>query len=420
MGASGMITIPYVFLLMLLLSILIGLSLILIGDTYIRKEYKQIILMIIVLVISLMLQNYFEYRLATDWTNRKWRTIVSIYGYSVRPVLIVLFYYTILDRKKMLLSWILVCVNAVIYLTSLFSPIVFSISQKNHFMRGPLGYTCHIITFLLLANLLLLTIKKTVFTDKLGAWIPFFNTLLIILAVILDSVGNRLYPISLLTVAVSVACILYYSWLHLLFVREHEHDLEAQHRIQIMISQIQPHFLYNTLSTIRALCRKDPEMAAEITEKFGSYLRQNLDSLSLTGLIPFQKELEHTMTYTDIEMVRFENIDVEYDIRETEFSVPPLCLQPIVENSIRHGVRIREQGRIRVSTDRKEGYYEIRVEDNGVGFDVSHMKEADESHIGIRNVRERIESMCKGQLIIESRKDEGTTVRILIPTEDKR
>ena len=161
-------------------------------------------------------------------------------------------------------------------------------------------------------------------------------------------------------------------------------------------------------------------MAAEITEKFGSYLRQNLDSLSLTGLIPFQKELEHTMTYTDIEMVRFENIDVEYDIRETEFSVPPLCLQPIVENSIRHGVRIREQGRIRVSTDRKEGYYEIRVEDNGVGFDVSHMKEADESHIGIRNVRERIESMCKGQLIIESRKDEGTTVRILIPTEDKR
>ena len=72
-------------------------------------------------------------------------------------------------------------------------------------------------------------------------------------------------------------------------------------------------------------------MAAEITEKFGSYLRQNLDSLSLTGMIPFQKELEHTMTYTDIEMVRFENIDVEYDIRETDFSVPPLCLQPIVE-----------------------------------------------------------------------------------------
>ena len=420
MGASGMITIPYVFLLMLLLSILIGLSLILMGDTYIRKEYKQIILMIIVLVISLMLQNYFDYRLATDWTSRTWRTIVSIYGYSVRPVLIVLFYYTILDRKKMLLSWILVCVNAVIYLTALFSPIVFSISEKNHFMRGPLGYTCHIITFLLLANLFLLTIKKTLHKDKLGAWIPLFNTLVIILAVILDSMGNGLSPITLLTGAVVVACILYYCWLHLLFVREHEHDLEAQHRIQIMISQIQPHFLYNTLSTIRALCRKDPEMAAEITEKFGSYLRQNLDSLSLTGMIPFQKELEHTMTYTDIEMVRFENIDVEYDIRETDFSVPPLCLQPIVENAIRHGVRIREQGRIRVSTDQKEGYYEIRVEDNGVGFDVSHMKEADESHIGIRNVRERIESMCKGQLIIESRKDEGTTVRILIPTEDKR
>ena len=220
---------------------------------------------------------------------------------------------------------------------------------------------------------------------------------------------------AVLSVTLVSACALFYIWLHLRSVREHERDLMDVQRIRIMMSQIQPHFLYNTLATIKVLCRKDPEMAAEITDKFGAYLRQNLDSLGQSERIPFNKELSHTRIYTDIEMVRFDTIRVEYDIQDSGFSVPPLTLQPLVENAIRHGVRIREEGIVRVRTRRAGDWHEITVEDNGAGFDAETLAALDDSHIGIRNVRERVEKMCGGSLTIESRIGEGTTATIRIP-----
>ena len=200
-------------------------------------------------------------------------------------------------------------------------------------------------------------------------------------------------------------------------MREHERSLHAEQRIQIMMTQIQPHFLYNTIATFKALCRKDPERAAELADKFGVYLRQNLDSLGVTGNIPFQKELEHTRLYTEIEMVRFENIRVEYDIADDGFDLPPLTLQPMVENAIRHGVRSRRDGLVRVVSRRRETCHEIVIEDNGIGFDPNAMESTENGHIGIRNVRERIEQMCSGMLILESKVGEGTTVTIRIPAK---
>lgn len=202
--------------------------------------------------------------------------------------------------------------------------------------------------------------------------------------------------------------------------REHEKALQAEQRIQIMMTQIQPHFLYNTIATIRALCRRDAKKAGEVAEKFGDYLRQNLDALGTVGLISFRKELEHTQIYAEIEMVRFENIRVQYEVRDDQFSLPPLTVQPLVENAIRHGVRIREEGIVKVSAWRDENTHVIEVWDNGTGFDVKKIEEADNSHIGIRNVRERIEKMCGGSLKVESRMDEGTTVTITIPINEVR
>ena len=159
-------------------------------------------------------------------------------------------------------------------------------------------------------------------------------------------------PLSFLTMAIVISCLFYYIWLHLQFVREHEDDLKAKQRIQIMRTQIQPHFLYNTIATFKALCRKNPEQAAEVADKFGAYLRQNLNSLDMPGRIPFEKELQHTKLYAEIEMVRFDNIRVEYDIQDSDFTLPPLTLQPMVENAIRHGVRIRKDGMVRVLTQK--------------------------------------------------------------------
>ncbi|MBR3545070.1 MAG: histidine kinase, partial [Oscillospiraceae bacterium] len=190
-------------------------------------------------------------------------------------------------------------------------------------------------------------------------------------------------------------------------------------RIQIMMTQIQPHFLYNTLSTIQVLCSVDPQQAAEITGKFSVYLRQNLNSLEFPGMTTFEKELEHTRTYADIERVRFPNIRVEYEIEDSGFSLPPLTVQPIVENAIRHGVRIREEGIIRVSARRTEGGHEVVIADNGVGFDVAAAAQNEGTHIGLKNVQERIETMCGGSVTVDSRLGEGTTVTLFIPEREK-
>ena len=93
--------------------------------------------------------------------------------------------------------------------------------------------------------------------------------------------------------------------------------------------------------------------------KLGQYLRENLESLSKAELIPIKEELKHTRVYAEIEMVRFENIRVEYDITDTDFYMPALSIQPRVENAIRHGVRIREDGIVRVSTRLNDGCHEI-------------------------------------------------------------
>ena len=248
-----------------------------------------------------------------------------------------------------------------------------------------------------------------------GRWVPAFNALIIAASVALDSlVDYRNYMVTYMTIAVVSCSLFYYIWLHVQFVREHEQALMAEQRIQIMMTQIQPHFLYNTLSTIQALCRIDPEKAFTVTEKFGKYLRQNLDSLNRAELIPVSKELEHTRVYAEIEEIRFPNVHVEYDIQDADFSLPALSIQPLVENSIRHGVRIREEGIVKVSTRNIDGCHEIVISDNGKGFDTELAEQAVGTHIGIRNVRERLEKMCGGSLEIKSVIDEGTTITIRV------
>ena len=408
---------PYLLTNVFLTALLAGLVLALLADPYINREHKTIILIILLLSFSLIVQSVLEYRISVGTPHPFLRTVLAVIGYCVRPVLVVLVSFIISDGRKTRPAWILAGINAVVYLTALFSPAVFWISENNAFHRGPLGYTCHVVTAGLLANLVCLTIREYGRLRWRDAVIPAFNSVMIAAGVILDCLSTQNHPVTCLNIAIVISCALYYIWLHLQFVREHERSLQAEQRIQIMMTQIQPHFLFNTIATFKALCRRDPEQAAEVAEKFGAYLRQNLDSLGQTGNIPFQKELEHTRLYTEIEMVRFQNLRVEYDIADDGFSLPPLTLQPMVENSIRHGVRGREDGLVRIAARRRADHHEIIVADNGIGFDPKTIESAESGHIGIRNVRERIEKMCSGELILESRAGEGTTVTIRIPAE---
>jgi len=200
---------------------------------------------------------------------------------------------------------------------------------------------------------------------------------------------------------------------------EKEHQL-AESRIAIMLSQIQPHFLYNSLGAIRELCRQDPEAAREALGDFAFFLRSNMDSLTSTDLIPFSKELEHVQNYLSLEQLRFgEKLKVVFDTEEKDFLLPPLSIQPLVENAVNHGLFPSENGgTVTIKTRRTGNKIAVTITDDGVGFDPHAPSESDsKKHVGIQNVRSRVESMARGTLTIQSMVGEGTTATLLIPVK---
>ena len=396
-----------------------GLVVAILSDAYLSRRHRFALIIVTILTACLVIQNIAEFLCDEVYGLPFGRLIASVVGYSIRPLIIVMFLYIVESGKNYLFAWILIIVNTLIHLTAFFTDICFTITDANHYVGGPLSNACMIISAVLLIYLLVLTVKKFIKDRKYDIVTPFLTVVLIMGTVMLDYYWNDALPVDFLTIAVVSCCVFFYVWLHLQFVREHEKDLMAGYRIKMMMSQIKPHFMYNTLSSIQALCHIDPEKAADTTEKFGAYLRSNIDSLSLPGLIPFSKELEHTKVYADIEKTRFPSIRVEYDIRDKDFNIPPLTVQPMVENAIRHGIRIREEGVVSVSTVRKGDIHEIMIRDNGTGFDVKTVDTIDTTHIGIRNVRERIAKMCGGTFDIESVPDKGTTITIRIPDMSK-
>ena len=396
--------------------LLLGLGFTVAIDPYIRRGHRRTMLVIAVLCLTLIAQNYWDYTLTVGHPRQTLRTIVSIYGYSIRPVILILFIYIVQPAGKRWYWWILAGLNAAFYLTAVFSPLTFWIDQGNFFHGGPLGPSCLVTSMILLINLFIQTFRSRKTARKWDVWIPIFVIIMIVASIYMDySIKEGQQPISYLTVAIVVGSVFYYFLLHLQFVREHENDLMASQRIRIMMTQIQPHFLFNALNTIRALYAKDPPLADRTLENFSTYLRQNLESLSQTDLIPISKELEHTRLYAEIEMQRFPNIQIEYHIEDDHFEIPALTIQPLVENAICHGVRTRKNGLVTVTTFRQGTFHRITIQDNGAGFDPNQKADDRETHIGLRNVKDRIEQMCGGKMILQSEIGCGTSVTLLIP-----
>lgn len=190
-------------------------------------------------------------------------------------------------------------------------------------------------------------------------------------------------------------------------------------RVAIMVSQIQPHFLYNSLSSIAMLCTLDPETAQEATVTFADYLRGNMDSLKQKTPVPFSKELEHLKKYLYIEKLRFgKKLNVEYDIETEDFVLPQLSIQPLAENAVKHGLsKKRGGGTLTIATRELDDRYEITVSDDGKGFDVNEVKNDGRSHVGMDNVRRRLKEMCDGEVKIESTPGEGTVATVILPKE---
>ena len=191
----------------------------------------------------------------------------------------------------------------------------------------------------------------------------------------------------------------------------------AEQKTALTMSQINPHFMYNTLTTIASLCEINPKEAKELTIEFSSFLRQNIGTLTSTELIPFEQELRHVECYLKIEKARFkEKINVVYAIGEKDFSLPALSVQPLVENAVKHGIsKKRAGGTVKISTYRTDNAILVEIKDDGVGFDPTEAPSDNRTHIGIQNVKRRLKEMCGGTMTVRSMKDVGTRVIIEIP-----
>ena len=180
-------------------------------------------------------------------------------------------------------------------------------------------------------------------------------------------------------------------------------------------SQIQSHFIYNTLNSIQSLCNTNPEKASELVEEFSFYLRNRLEFNKMPNLINLEDEIDHIKTYINIEQTRFgDNIKCVYDLGVTDIKIPPLSVQPLVENAVKHGISKQVGGgTIILSTyqDKKNVY--IRVKDNGLGFDIDTLK--DSKRVGFNNIKDRLSLYLDGTIKLESKIGVGTVVTITIP-----
>ena len=191
----------------------------------------------------------------------------------------------------------------------------------------------------------------------------------------------------------------------------------SESRISTMMSQIRPHFIYNTLGSIEQLCKIDPPKAGELVHNFAKYLRGNFGELDNPKPILMSQEMEHVHHYISIENVRFPDMTFSFEMNSDDFHIPALTVQPIVENAIKHGLmKLQKGGVIRVATYETDTEYCISVEDDGVGFDTGALLD-DRKHVGLRNIRERLKVMVNGTLEIESTVGVGTKVVVKIPKE---
>ena len=191
----------------------------------------------------------------------------------------------------------------------------------------------------------------------------------------------------------------------------------AESRISTMMSQIRPHFIYNTLGSIEQLCDLDPKKAGELVHDFAKYLRGNFGELDNPKPILMSQEMDHVRHYVNIENVRFPDMTFTFEMNSEDFRIPALTIQPIVENAIKHGLmKLQKGGTIHVVTYETESDYCVSVVDDGVGFDTSLLLD-ERKHVGLRNIRERLKAMVNGSIEIDSTVGAGTRVLIKIPKE---
>lgn len=317
-------------------------------------------------------------------------------------------------RSAYLMRIVCGCYLVLVFL-SMFNGMLFQVDAHGNLTDGPYYWIAWLIDPMILLIEILVVVHYRKNLSRFGTIVMLNFGLVSLLTTGLQSIWYPVPELLACTLALLLMFMLFYWEMEKNLV-ENEREL-MQSQVSLAISQIQPHFLYNTLSTIAELCRKDSAMAEEVTYRFALYLRGNLEHMGDSFPVEFSKELKHVQTYLWIEKIRFQHeLQVVYDIQTEDFIIPALTVQPLVENAVKHGMMGSENVcTITIRTKCVERGYQVIIEDDGCGFDPEQVKNDGRKHIGIESVRNRLRFMVGGILTVRSVIGKGTTVIIEIP-----
>lgn len=409
-----------------------------IGKSSIREQYKSLGRLELLAGVMLFFDSWAWYFDAVP--GALYHRILQVSNYvsficnALIPVLLA--EYVILSVNKEKRSYKIVIIVAVLAVCAVLflgisqiSGFVYTIDPETNVYERGLGFVIWTALVLLEANVVFVYtfLKKDDMDKKRFVAINCF----IVFPILATAIQVFVYGISLSNIAIIlVALVMFAQALEdnaRMIIEQRERIVSQERMLQdmrtkIAISQIKPHFLYNALNSIYVLCDKDTVKAKELVNTLSDYLRENIASIDADKPIPFEKELEHTRVYLEIEKARFKDrFNVAYDIQVKDFEIPALTVQPLVENAVKHGLCKRNfgaPGTVTISSKEEDGFIKVTIADNGTGFDLERYyssARADGEHIGITNVKKRLEIMENARMEISSEIGRGTTVEIIIP-----
>ena len=406
------------------LLLLASLTVLLIANRKMKVDGLQYIWLIMGIVFTLTLCEAFEDLCDLYMWNYRLLCIKTALSCWLYPLMAMLELYLIAPIKRKLLVAIPYIINFVLVFLDIFDAHIIFLFEPNHSFHG--GFQPMIPQLTLGFYIFTLGIYSIIFISKRSfskGWIVGFMVVSSLITVIGEKVG---YSEHYAETAAVAEIIVYYFFLAAISYTEtqkklYESRIELeQENIRLMTAQIQPHFIFNSLSTLQMLCYRDGKAAADLIVVFGKYLRANIDSLESDKPIPFSTELEHIDQF--ISIIRAGNktkFDVIYELQTKNFSVPPLTVQPIVENAIKYGALTRSDGtgRVTVKTEDAEDKIMITITDNGTGADLTD-KQKEHNSIGIKNAKKRLSVQCGGLLEV-SYTENGSRSVITLPKSSK-
>lgn len=387
-------------------------------DKKISKLYLTLFITIILNLFSNMLGIIYRGKSGSGIHNLLLVTnfFEFFFGYAYTAIMTKFCFVYFKSKIKHLNIFLLIIYTPCILMliTSQFNGMYYSINEDNVYIRGPLFIISQLWGIVFLIINLVIFIKNFKNTNKISKILFGFYFIFPIVGVALQLVFYGVYCLLISTVlsALTTYLVMTYEQVNKYVLMEKEADEAKYH---LVLSQVSPHFLYNSLTSIMALC-KDNKEAKDALAKFSKYLRSNLDSINQRDNIDINKELEHVNLYLYLEKLRFGNkINVVYAINSTDFKIPVFTLQIPVENAIKHGLSKKEDGgTLYIKTYEEEKNNIIVINDDGLGFDEADIDPSRE-HVGLKNLKRRIKEQVNGKLEITSIKGVGTTVKIYIP-----